>query len=99
MISYRNFYNKYISLSITYNQKTDILIIDRIKLFNIFFNPIYNNIIFKNIILITIELLIILNAETIIDFINNKNIIIINNFKIIIIKINIIKTNIFFGIN
>jgi hypothetical protein len=95
VIGYRNLYSKYISLFIIHNQKADILIVDRIKLSNIFFNPIYNNIAFKSIILIATELLIILSAKTIIVFINNKNIIIINNFKIIIVKINVIKTNIF----
>jgi hypothetical protein len=95
VIGYRDFYNKHISFFIMYNQKADILIIDRIKLSNIFSNPIYNNIIFKNIILMAIKFLIIFSAKTIIVFINNKSIVIINNFKIIIIKINIIKTSIF----
>jgi hypothetical protein len=87
VIGYRDFYNKHISFFIMYNQKADILIIDRIKL--------SNNIIFKNIILMAIKFLIIFSAKTIIVFINNKSIVIINNFKIIIIKINIIKTSIF----
>jgi hypothetical protein len=93
VISYCNFYNKPLLFSTTgtiYNQQAYILIINRVKIFNILFSLTYNNNALENIIVAATKVLIILGTETVIILINSKDIIIINNFKIIVIRTNIV---------
>jgi hypothetical protein len=92
VISYRDLYSEHIPLftaGTTYNQQAYILIVDRVIVSNVLFNPTYSNVAFKSIVTAT-KVLIVLSTKTVITLINSKDIVVINTFKIIVLKTNIV---------
>jgi hypothetical protein len=92
VISHRDLYSKHIPLfanGTTYNQQAHILIADRVIVSNVLFNPTYSNVAFKSIVTAT-KVLIVLGTKTVTTLINSKGIVVINNFKIIVLKTNIV---------